>query len=154
MASLWDDPAQATEHIMRTPRDRIRHAISFEIIGLLLVVPLGSIGFGMNLADMGVVAVVASTLATVWNYIYNLLFDRAMKRWRGTVHKTIPLRILHAVLFECGLLLATLPLLALYLNIGLWQALVMDLAFVVFYLIYAFVFNWSYDQIFPLPDTA
>ncbi|WP_338053347.1 chlorhexidine efflux transporter [Pseudorhodobacter turbinis] len=37
---------------------------------------------------------------------------------------------------------------------GLWQALVMDLAFVVFYLIYAFVYNWGYDQAFPLPKEA
>ncbi|MBU2868587.1 PACE efflux transporter [Pacificibacter marinus] len=139
---------------MRNTRDRIRHALSFEIIGLLLVVPLGAVGFGMHMQDIGVVAIVASTLATLWNYIYNIGFDRALKRKRGTVHKTMPLRVLHAVLFEAGLLLFTLPLIALYLGIGLWQAFVMDLAFVVFYLIYAFVFNYSYDKIFPLPDNV
>lgn len=139
---------------MRNTRDRIRHALSFEIIGLLLVVPLGAVGFGMHMQDIGVVAIVASTLATLWNYIYNIGFDRALKRKRGTVHKTMPLRVLHAVLFEAGLLLFTLPLIALYLGIGLWQAFVVDLAFVVFYLIYAFVFNFSYDKIFPLPDNV
>lgn len=139
---------------MRTSGDRIRHAISFEIIGLLLAVPLGSLGFGMAAQDIGVVAIIAATIATLWNYVYNLLFDRAMKRWRGSVHKTFVLRILHAILFELGLLLATLPLLAYYLGIGLWQALVMDVAFVLFYLIYAFGFNWGYDRIFPLPKEA
>lgn len=48
----------------------------------------------------------------------------------------------------------TLPMFSYYLGIGVWQAFVMDLAFVVFYLIYAFVFNWTYDQIFPLPEGA
>ncbi|MBU2935760.1 MULTISPECIES: PACE efflux transporter [Pacificibacter] len=139
---------------MRNTRDRIRHALSFEIIGLLLVVPLGAVGFGMHMQDIGVVAIAAATIATLWNYIYNIGFDRALKRKRGTVHKTMPLRVLHAVLFEAGLLLFTLPLIALYLGIGLWQAFVMDLAFVVFYLIYAFVFNYSYDKIFPLPDNV
>ena len=139
---------------MRTTRDRIRHAISFEIIGILLVVPLGSMGFGMDMHDIGVVTIIAATIATLWNYVYNLVFDRAMRRWKGSVHKTLAVRALHALLFEAGLLLVTLPLLAFYLGIGLWQALVMDVAFVVFYLVYAFVFNWGYDRVFPIPEAA
>ncbi len=139
---------------MRTTCDRIRHAISFEIIGILIVVPLGSIAFGMDIKDIGVVSVIAATTAMLWNYIYNLIFDRAMKRWRGSVHKTLAVRILHALLFEGGLLLVTLPLLAVYLGIGLWQALLIDAAFVIFYLVYAFVFNWTYDWAFPLPRDA
>lgn len=139
---------------MRTTRDRIRHAVSFEIIGLLLVTPLGAMGFGIPAEDIGVVAIVSATIATLWNYFYNIIFDRAMKRWRGTVRKTVAVRILHAVLFEGGLLLAMLPFIALYLGIGLWRAFLMDLAFVVFYLVYTFVFNWIYDRAFPLPEDA
>ncbi|WP_435170611.1 PACE efflux transporter [Falsirhodobacter sp. 1013] len=139
---------------MRTTRDRIRHALSFEIIGILLVVPLGAMGFGVHAADLGVVAVVSATVATLWNFLYNLMFDRLMKRWAGTVHKTLPVRVLHTLLFEGGLLLFTLPFIALYLGIGLWQALVMDVAFVLFYLVYAFVFNWTYDKVFPLPKNV
>ncbi len=30
----------------------------------------------------------------------------------------------------------------------------MDIAMATFYLIYAFVFNWVYDQVFPIPNTA
>lgn len=139
---------------MRTRRDRIRHAISFEIIGLALVVPLGAVGFGLHAADIGVLALVASGAATAWNYVYNIWFDRAMKRLRGTVHKTYGLRVVHAVLFETGLLVVTLPFFAWYLDIGLWQAFVMDLSFVIFYLIYAFAFNLAYDRVFPLPKGA
>lgn len=139
---------------MRTTRDRIRHAICFEIIGLLLVIPLGSIGFGLHAQDIGVLAVVGATIAMLWNYAFNVIFDRVLKRKRGSVHKTISLRIVHAGLFEAGLLMFTLPLIAVYLGIGLWQALVMDLAFVVFYVIYAFAYNYSYDKIFPLPQNA
>ncbi|WP_240794086.1 chlorhexidine efflux transporter [Pseudorhodobacter turbinis] len=74
-----------------------------------------------------------------------------IKHRRGSVRKTFTLRILDAVLFELGQLLVTLSMIAYYLRIGLWQAFVMDLALVVFYLIYAFVYNWGYDQAFPLP---
>lgn len=139
---------------MRSTRDRIRHAISFEIIGLMLFTPLASIGFGIPAHDIGVVAIVGATLATCWNYIYNLGFDHAMKRIRGSVQKTWPIRVLHALLFEGGLLLAMLPFIAWYLGVGIWEALVMDAAFAIFYLCYAFVFNWAYDRVFPLPDWA
>ncbi|GGO52761.1 Uncharacterized membrane protein [Roseovarius pacificus] len=149
-----DDPDSRWGKTMRTTGDRIRHALSFEIIGILLVVPLAATGFGVHLHDVGVVAIAAATLATLWNYIYNLGFDRLMIRWMGTVHKTLPVRVLHAVLFETGLLMVTLPFIAWYLGMGLWQALLMDIAFAVFYLVYAFVFNWSYDQVFPLPKEA
>ncbi|MGQ4692537.1 chlorhexidine efflux transporter [Aeromonas veronii] len=36
-------------------------------------------------------------------------------------------------------------------GISMLEALVLDLGFVVFYLIYAFVYNWGYDKVFPIP---
>lgn len=137
---------------MRSVRDRIRHAISFEIIGLLLVTPLGAQAFNKPIEDIGVIAIVGATLATLWNYVYNLSFDVLMTRWRGTTEKTIPLRVLHTVLFEVGLLVVLLPFIAAYLGISIWAAFVMDAAFALFYMVYAFVFNWGYDRVFPLPE--
>ncbi len=137
---------------MRSISDRIRHAISFEIIGLALVTPLGAFAFGMPIADIGVVGVVSATIATGWNYLYNLGFDHVMQRMTGGTKKSMPVRVLHAVLFEGGLLLALLPLIAWYLDVSLLQAFMMDVSFALFYLVYAFVFNLAYDRIFPLPD--
>ncbi|KXF75104.1 hypothetical protein ATN84_20695 [Paramesorhizobium deserti] len=137
---------------MRTARDRIRHAISFEIIGLATVTPLGAWAFDKPLHDIGVVGVASATLATIWNYIYNWIFDQAMQRLRGTTRKTALVRIAHTVLFELGLLIVLLPLIAWYLGIGLWEALLMDISFAAFYMAYALVFNWAYDRLFPLPE--
>jgi uncharacterized membrane protein len=139
---------------MRTTADRIRHVISFEIIGLLLIIPVALLGFNMKAGDIGVVAIAISLIATLWNYTYNIIFDRVSKRIRGTVHKTLPIRIVHTFFFEVGLLTVTLPLIALYLGIGLWQALVLDMSLIIFYVIYAFVFNYTYDKLFPLPENA
>ncbi|MET0530433.1 MAG: PACE efflux transporter [Microvirga sp.] len=137
---------------MRTTRDRIRHALSFEIIGLALVTPLGAWAFGMPLHDIGVVGFVSATIATIWNYIYNLGFDRVIQRVRGSTAKTASIRVLHTVLFEAGLLLVLMPPIAWYLGISLWQAFLLDISFAVFYMVYAFVFNWAYDRVFPLPE--
>ncbi len=75
-----------------------------------------------------------------------------LRRYTGTTLKTVPMRIIHAILFEVGLLMVLMPFIAWYLGISLWQAFVMDVAFALFYLVYAFVFNWAYDRLFPLPN--
>ncbi|PSJ39341.1 PACE efflux transporter [Zobellella taiwanensis] len=136
---------------MRTTKDRIRHTLGFEIIGLLIFAPLASLVFDHNLLDMGMMALVGSLIATVWNYVYNLLFDHALLRLRGDVRKTTSIRVLHAFLFEGGLLLLFLPMIAWHLGITLWEAFVMDIAMSAFYLVYAFLYNLAYDRLFPLP---
>ncbi|TKA96128.1 PACE efflux transporter [Cereibacter changlensis] len=137
---------------MRTTRDRIRHAVGFELIGLALVTPLGMIAFGKPLHEIGAIAVIGATLAMLWTYIYNIGFDHLMQRLTGGTQKTLPQRIAHAVLFELGLLLVLLPVIAWWLGITLWEALVMDAAFALFYMVYALVYNWAYDRLFPLPE--
>jgi uncharacterized membrane protein len=137
---------------MRTAGDRIRQAISFEIIGLALITPLGAWAFHLPMHDIGVVGIVGATIATLWNYVYNLGFDHIMQRLRGSTRKTTPIRVLHAIMFEVGLLFVLLPLFAWYLGISLWQAFLMDVSFALFYMGYAFVFNWAYDRLFPLPE--
>jgi uncharacterized membrane protein len=139
---------------MRTVRDRIRHALSFEIIGLILVVPLGALFFHHPMQDIGVVTVVSSVVATVWNYLYNWGFDHALQRLTGSVGKSIPVRVGHAVLFELGLVVLLMPFVAWYLGIGIIEALLLDVSLAVFYMGYAFVFNWAYDRVFPIPGAA
>lgn len=137
---------------MRSIFDRLRHALSFEIIALLLVVPLGAFIFHMPMHDIGVVSVVSATLATLWNIAYNYIFDASMQRFTGKTRKTGSQRICHAVLFEVGLLIVLMPFIAWYLGVSLWQAFLMDVSFAVFYVVYAFVFNWAYDRLFPLAE--
>ncbi|WP_111732437.1 PACE efflux transporter [Roseovarius amoyensis] len=137
---------------MRGFADRIRHAVCFEVIGLILVTPLGAWLFDKPMFDIGVLALACATIATVWNYIYNLGFDLVMRRVLGHTRKSPLLRVFHAVLFEGGLLVVLMPLIAWYLGVTLWQAFMMDLSFAAFYLIYAFIYNWAYDVIFPIPE--
>ncbi|WP_174803865.1 PACE efflux transporter [Martelella limonii] len=137
---------------MRSPLDRLRHALSFEIIALILVVPLGALVFHMPMQDIGVVSVASAILAALWNMVYNYAFDRGMQGLYGSTEKALPSRIVHAVLFELGLLVVLMPFIAWYLGISLWHALLMDVSFALFYMVYALGFNWAYDAIFPLPE--
>ena len=136
----------------RSRCDRIRHATLFEVVGLALIIPLGTMLFSLHASDMGVIGLGSALVATAWNYAYSLGFDRAMQRLVGHTRKSLVLRAGHAVLFEAGLLLILLPLIAWYLGIGLSQAFVMDIAIAAFYGAYAFLFNLALDRTFPLPD--
>ncbi|QRM35658.1 PACE efflux transporter [Microvirga sp. VF16] len=135
---------------MRSTRDRIRHAISFELGGLALVSPLGAWTLGLPAADITMVRIASAIIATVWTYVYNFAFDALMQRMAGGTQKSIQLRALHAVFFETGLLAMLTPMLAWYLGISLLHAFLVDVAFALFYVVYTFVFNWAYDRIFPL----
>lgn len=137
---------------MRTAADRIRHAVSFELIALLIVTPIASWLFGKPMFEMGIVVIVSATVATAWNYIYNLGFDHALRRFTGSVRKTVLMRVVHAVLFEGGLLVVLMPFTAALLGVPMVEALFVNASFALFYLVYAFVFNWAYDLIFPVPE--
>ncbi|KAB2663821.1 PACE efflux transporter [Brucella tritici] len=136
---------------MRSFMDRVRHATMFEVIGLAIFIPGSAFILDKPAAEMGVIGVVSATTATVWNFLFNLGFDKAMLRFTGSVNKSMAVRVLHAILFEAGLIVLLIPFIAWYLGISLITALVMDIAIVVFYLVYAFVFNIAYDRLFPLP---
>lgn len=139
---------------MRTAADRIRHAISFELIALLIVTPAASWLFGKPMFEMGVVVVVSATVATLWNYLYNLGFDHALRQLTGSVRKSVMMRVVHAVLFEGGLLVVLMPITAFLLGVSALDALFVNASFAIFYLVYAFVFNWVYDVIFPIPEAS
>lgn len=134
---------------MRSTADRIRQAVSFELIGILIVTPLFAWAFDHPMGDMGVLVVLGATAATAWNYLFNLGFDHVLNWRRGDVRKSLPLRVVHAVLFEATLLLLLLPLFAWWLDVSLVAALLMEASFAAFYMVYAFVFTWGYDTLFP-----
>jgi hypothetical protein len=46
------------------------------------------------------------------------------------------------------------PFFAWWLEVSLWQAFVLDLGLLLFFLVYTFVFNWVFDRVFGLPASA
>lgn len=136
---------------MRTVQDRIRHAVLFEVIALAAFIPAAAYLFDIPAGHMGVIGLAAATIATFWNFAFNLGFDHMMQRAVGHTNKTMANRVLHVVLFEAGLLIVLLPMIAWYLGISLMQAFLMDMTFVGFYVVYAFAFNLTYDRVFPIP---
>lgn len=106
-----------------------------------------------SLGSASGVAVGSSLIAVLWNLLFNALFERwearQAVRGRGKAR-----RIAHAIGFEGGLALWLVPFMAWWLEVGLWQALLLDLGLLLFFLAYTFVFTWVFDRLFGLPRAA
>lgn len=136
---------------MRTFKDRLRHTFLFELIALSLVAIFGAWITGHSPAEMGTLGLMMSLLAMAWNLIYNWMFDQWDMKYRNMAPRGVKIRIIHALLFEGGLLIAGIFIVAWWLSITLLQALLLDLGFAAFFLVYAYVFNLIYDKTFPVP---
>jgi len=134
---------------MHTPKkslaERIGHALAFEVIALAICAPLFSWLMGTTVTEMGALTLAISLIAMLWNVAYNAGFDRLQRRIG--FRKTFGVRLLHAVVFESGLVIASVPLAAVWLDISLWQAFVLDIGLLMFFLPYTMAFNWAYDRL-------
>lgn len=106
-----------------------------------------------GLGHASVAAVAASAIAVVWNLVYNTLFERWEAR-QAVKGRGVARRIAHALGFEAGLVVMLVPLFAWWLGVSLWQAFVLDLGLIVFFLVYTYVFNLGFDRVFGLPASA
>ena len=131
--------------LQKSVKERFFHAFVFEVLAIAICAPLGAWLLDYSLAHMGLLTLMISLIAMTWNMVFNGIFDRAQRRLG--FKRTLGARAVHSVLFEIGLILAVVPLAAWWLDIGLWEAFVLDIGIVLFFLPYTFVFNWAYDHL-------
>lgn len=134
-------------------RRKIVYVTLYELIAVAISSTGLAAGSGASLERAGVIAVVTSLIAVVWNLVYNTLFER----WevRQSVRGRGPgRRVAHAVGFELGFLVLLVPLFAWWFGISLQHALVLEIGLALFFLLYTFAFNWAFDKVFGLPLSA
>lgn len=102
-----------------------------------------SYGFNMDMFHFGTLALLLAACAMLSNMIYNHFYEMVEHRygWR----RTIGMRVWHTIGFEVFFMAIALPLTAWWLNISILDALILDLVFSAFFMLYAFCFNWVYD---------
>lgn len=125
--------------------ERIVHAVGFEAIAVMVCAPLGAWLLNRSMMQVGALAVMLSTVAMVWNMVYNTAFDRLWPVSR--VARNLKVRVLHAVGFEAGFILIGVPIAAWMLSITLVQAFMLELGFFLFFLPYTMLYNWLYDTL-------
>jgi uncharacterized membrane protein len=94
-----------------------------------------------------------SASALAWNMIFNALFERWEAR-QPQRQRTLSRRLLHSLGFEGGLTLMLLPLIAWWLSISWWAALATNLGLFGFFFVYSLVFQWVFDRVFDVPESA
>ena len=129
----------------KTLKERILHTLAFEGLAIALSAPALAWLMGKSLLHTGALTLAVSTLAMLWNMAFNAAFDRAQQHFG--FDRTAKVRIVHALLFELGLIVATIPLAAWWLSIGLVQAFFLDIGLLLFFLPYTLGFNWAYDAL-------
>ena len=137
---------------LRSPLDRARQVLLFELGGLLLTTPPFVWASGVPAMDSLVLLALIALIAAFWNAIYNTTFDWVEGRVTGRTADRRPyaLRIMHALGFEGGLILITLPIFMAWTGMGWLEALFADIGLAIAYTLYAFVFNLGYDRVFPI----
>jgi uncharacterized membrane protein len=134
-------------------RRRVVQAILYELIAIALVGPLLGLLFDKPVAASLGLAALLSTIALVWNYLFNGLFEAWEARQASRV-RTLGRRILHGLGFEGGLVFLLLPVMAWGLDISMWAAFLANLGLLVFFFVYAVAFTWAFDIVFGPPASA
>lgn len=137
-----------------TPRTRrVVQAVLYEAIAVAFVGPAMGLIFGQPPSSAMTLALVMSTIALGWNYVFNAIFERWESR-QAVKGRSFARRIAHGIGFEGGLVLILVPVMAAWMQTSLLNALVADLGILAFFFVYAVAFTWAFDRVFGLPASA
>ncbi|WP_174546893.1 PACE efflux transporter [Nocardiopsis dassonvillei] len=138
---------------MQGVKRKLVYVSGYEILGLAVGTAVMSLLTGESPATTGPLALMITCVATVWNLVFNYLFEAWERRQRDRT-RTVRRRVLHAVGFQLTLVCFLIPLIAWWLEITLLQAFVLDLVFIVYIPFYTFAYNWAFDRVFGVPSSA
>lgn len=145
--------ASSSKLRLQGPWRRVAYVTLYEIFAVAATSFGLSAMTGESAAHSSIIATVTAAIAVAWNVIWNSLFERweARQARRG---RSLWRRIAHALGMEGGLVVMLVPLFAWWFEVSLWQAFIMDLWLLLYFLVYTFVFNWTFDRILGLPASA
>lgn len=138
---------------LRPRARRVVQAALYEAIAVAVMTPTLSLAFAQTAGSALGLSLLMSSIALAWNYLFNTAFEWWEVR-QSTKGRSLARRAAHGLGFEGGLALMLVPVMAYWLDISLWQALLADLGILVFFLVYTVVFTWVFDKVFGLPASA
>lgn len=127
----------------KSTRERIFHAVLFELLANIIIALFLASVLQVSLLQSGMLSLISALTATVWNFIFNKIFDGLQRRY--AFERSLLLRVFHAVAFEIGLIVTLTPVAMLLLNLPLIDAFFVEIGLVLFFLPYTLAYNWLYD---------
>ena len=132
---------------------RVLQAVLYETFAIAFVGPVLSLTFDKPPASTLALAVVLSSIALAWSYVFNALFERWESR-QSTKCRSFARRLAHGIGFEGGLVILLIPVMSAWLDISPLAAFVANLGLLAFFFFYAIGFTWAFDLVFGLPESA
>lgn len=121
------------------------HALSYEGV-LLIVLAIGLSHFlHVPVEITGLLGVAMALISVVWNMIYNHYFEKAERKF--SIIRDWRIRVLHALGFEGGLLLVTIPMIMYMLNMDFVTAFMLDVGLTIMIMFYTFIFQYAFDWV-------
>ncbi|MEG5544608.1 PACE efflux transporter [Enterobacter asburiae] len=129
----------------KSVKERVFHAVIFEVTANVIIALSLAWLMKVSVLQSGSLSVISALTATVWNFIFNKLFDSLQKKYQ--FQRTFIVRAIHAVGFETGLIISLIPVAMVMLNLTVAEAFFVEIGLVLFFLPYTMLFNWLYDYL-------
>jgi uncharacterized membrane protein len=137
-----------------TPRTRrVLQAVLYEVFAIAFVGPVLGVLFDKPQTSTLALALVMSTIALCWNYVFNAGFEwwESRQTLKG---RSLVRRLLHGAGFEGGLTVMLVPVMGHWLDISYLNAFMANVGLLAFFFVYAIGFTWAFDRVFGLPQSA
>lgn len=138
---------------MTPTRRRVLQALLYEVFAIAFVGPVLGWAFDKPQTSTLLLAVVLSSIALCWNYVFNALFEKWESR-QLVKGRSFARRLAHGAGFEGGLTVLLVPVMAYWLDTSFLTAFLANLGLLAFFFVYAMGFTWAFDKVFGLPQSA
>ena len=138
---------------MTPARRKIVYAVSFEALGTLLASVALMLMSEASASSSLVLSLLTATIALSWSFVFNTGFE-AWEARQPVKGRSLKRRTAHALLFEGGLVLICIPVMAWWLQVGYLEALVYEAGLIALFIAYTYAFTWGFDRIFGMPASA
>ena len=138
--------------MLRSFKERILQMLCFEVIGLVLSMPVFVALTSVGKHDALLTLIMLSLTIMFWTGVHNFLFDWIEFQMTRRVASDRPnsMRIIHAISHEITSVVVSLPILIWLSGLSWQEALLVDLGLTIFYVAYAFIFYRIYDAMRPI----
>ena len=138
---------------MKPLTHKILYAVLFEALGIAVASCGLLLMSDASPAQSLILSAATASIALVWSLGYNALFE-AWETRQATKGRSTRRRAVHALLFEGGLVILMVPVMAWWLGVSFAQALVYEAGLIALFIAYTYFFTWSFDRLFGLPASA
>ena len=138
---------------MTPARRKIVYAVSFETLGTLVASVAVTLMSDASAGSSLVLSALTATIALCWSFVFNTVFE-AWEARQPVKGRSLRRRTVQALMFEGGLVLICIPVMAWWLQVGYLEALAYEAGLIALFIAYTYAFTWGFDRIFGLPASA